>query len=431
MQVQESLEQDIADIAKIDIIPTILNVVSSTTGMGFSAVARVTEDRWVTCSVLDQIGFGLQPGDGLEIKTTICNEIRQSHNAVIIDYVAQDPDFVNHHTPAMYGFQSYISVPIIKKDGSFFGTLCAIDPHPRNLKNPQITGMFTLFADLIAFHLDAVQSLRTSEVQLMREKAFTDVLEKKVTERTAKLEENNLLLQRSNNELKRLAFISSHDLQEPLRKIQTITSYITDKEIQNLTEKGQDYIGRLRNSAKNMQSKLNGLVSYSRTIMAERQLEKINLADVWQNIEMRLCDEIASREISIEKDIDCELIGNAQQIENMLYNLLDNSIKFTHPEKPLRIAISSSTGHGKIFGNKKLKSDVMYCKIALSDNGIGFEEQYNERIFELFQKLDPKSSGTGIGLAIARKIVENHNGYIDATGSLGEGTRFQIYIPKN
>ncbi|RYE02230.1 MAG: GAF domain-containing protein [Sphingomonadales bacterium] len=118
--------------------------VCALTGMGFAAVARVTADRWVACQLLDRIEFGLKPGDELKIKTTICDEIRASGQCVFIDEVSADPSWRTHHTPAMYGFESYISIPIILEGGRFFGTLCAIDPVPRTgLKTvvPQMEAM--------------------------------------------------------------------------------------------------------------------------------------------------------------------------------------------------------------------------------------------------------------------------------------------------
>src|SRR5688500_6682687 len=130
-------QEDVAAIGRIDAVPTILDIVCRVTGMGFAAVARVTEDRWIACSVKDEIGFGLEPGGELRVETTICHEIRQSRSAVIIDHVAEDAEWRDHHTPAMYGFQSYISMPIILPDGHFFGTLCAIDPKPASLNRPE------------------------------------------------------------------------------------------------------------------------------------------------------------------------------------------------------------------------------------------------------------------------------------------------------
>src|SRR5580658_5080561 len=162
---------DIERVARIAAVPTILEVVCRTTGMGFAAVARVTEDRWIACSVLDEIDFGLKPGGELKVETTICHEIRQSREAVVINNVAEDDTWCKHATPAMYGFQSYISVPIILADGSFFGTLCAIDPRPARLKTPETIGMFRLFAELIAKHLDASQKLAATESALLQERA--------------------------------------------------------------------------------------------------------------------------------------------------------------------------------------------------------------------------------------------------------------------
>ena len=116
-----------------DLIRAILQQVCDLTGMGFSAVARVTEARWVAVQVLDRIDFGLNPGDELEIKTTICDEIRQSGQYVVIDDVTGHPDWRMHHTPMLYGFESYASFPLFNRQGAFYGTLCAIDPKPREL----------------------------------------------------------------------------------------------------------------------------------------------------------------------------------------------------------------------------------------------------------------------------------------------------------
>ncbi|MCO5949519.1 helix-turn-helix domain-containing protein [Mucilaginibacter flavidus] len=148
------IKADIEAISQIAILPKILEIICKTTGMGFAAVARVTDEKWVACSVRDEIQFGLKPGDELKLETTICDEIRQTLEPVIIDEVAKDALFVNHHTPAMYGFQSYFSMPIIRQDGTFFGTLCAIDPRPAKLNNPEIISMFKLFAELISIHLN-------------------------------------------------------------------------------------------------------------------------------------------------------------------------------------------------------------------------------------------------------------------------------------
>ncbi len=151
------IQADVEAVNRIPMVPKLLEVICRTTGMGFAAIARVTEDKWVVCGVKDDILFGLKPGSELKIETTICNEIRQSGRSVIIDHVDKDDNFAGHPTPALYGFQSYISVPIIQLDGTFFGTLCAIDPKPAKLNNPETIGLFNLFAELISFHLNSVE----------------------------------------------------------------------------------------------------------------------------------------------------------------------------------------------------------------------------------------------------------------------------------
>ena len=130
---------DVEAIRRIPAVPTILDVVCRTTGMGFAAVARVTEHRWIVCSVKDEIAFGLQPGSELKVETTICHEVRERRDPVIINHAAEDEVYGFHPTPIMYGFQSYISVPILLPNGSFFGTLCAIDPKPRMLNTREVT----------------------------------------------------------------------------------------------------------------------------------------------------------------------------------------------------------------------------------------------------------------------------------------------------
>lgn len=131
-------------------IRSILDEVCALTGMGFAAVARVTEERWIACQVLDKIEFGLDPGDELEVKKTICDDIRKCGQAIIIDEVGADPEWRRHPIPMLYGFESYASIPILLHDGSFYGTLCAIDPHPRALSATDTVASLTDCARRVA-----------------------------------------------------------------------------------------------------------------------------------------------------------------------------------------------------------------------------------------------------------------------------------------
>lgn len=424
-------QKDIDDIARIPIVSTMLDVICRTTGMGFAAIARVTDDRWITCSVKDDIGFGIKPGGELDIKTTICNEIRQTGNCVVIDNVDEDPDFYNHHTPAMYGFKSYISIPIIRKDGTFFGTLCAIDPNPNILKTPAVTGMFQLFTDLISFHLNSIELLSRTEASLVEEKAFNEVLEKKVEERTAQLKENNASLEKMNKELQSFTYISSHDLQEPLQKIKTLLSYLKEKESQNLSERGKQYFEKITNAANRMQTLINDLLSYSRTGIAEQTFETTVLTGVVNEVIEDLKEELEQCNGKVETTGLCTVDIIPFQFHQLLYNLFSNSIKFARQDVDLLIKVEAKVAEGRHFENKFLDSGTSYCHISVSDNGIGFEPMYSEKIFELFQRLHERSAytGTGIGLGIVKKIVENHKGCITASAKVNEGATFNVYIP--
>nr|WP_295671468.1 GAF domain-containing protein [Sphingomonas sp.] len=151
---------DIAAVQHIDAVKAILSDVCRITGMGFAAVARVTEHRWIACQVRDDIGFGLNAGEELEVRTTICDEIRVSEEGVAIDDVEQEPMWRTHPTPIMYGFRSYISIPILRADGSFFGTLCAVDPAPRASSLGKVRDVIEDFARDIARELDALSADR-------------------------------------------------------------------------------------------------------------------------------------------------------------------------------------------------------------------------------------------------------------------------------
>lgn len=148
-----SLQGDLEAIAQIPGLAALLESVTRATGMRFAAVARVTDRRWTACAVYDGIDFGLRPGQDLVLETTICNEVRQHHQVVAFDSASADPAFAQHPTPALYGFESYVSVPIFRADGELFGTLCAIDPEPARLDRETLATL-QMYAEMIGLQLD-------------------------------------------------------------------------------------------------------------------------------------------------------------------------------------------------------------------------------------------------------------------------------------
>ncbi|GAO95432.1 sensor histidine kinase [Pseudomonas syringae pv. actinidiae] len=172
---RQSISNDVATINRISAVPAILQVITESTGLGFAAVARVTEDSWTACAVLDNLGFGLKPGGELELTSTICHEIRSSHKPVVIDHVAEDELFCAHHTPRRYNFQSYISIPIFLTNGSFFGTICALDPKPARLTGTPIEAMMVSFARLLALQIEAEENMQRVQADLLAEREVAEL----------------------------------------------------------------------------------------------------------------------------------------------------------------------------------------------------------------------------------------------------------------
>ncbi len=235
----------------------------------------------------------------------------------------------------------------------------------------------------------------------------------------------------ANKELLAFTYISSHDLQEPLRKIQTFVSIILDNENKNLSETGKYNFQRMQLAAGRMQQLIDDLLAFSRINTTDHKFEKIDLSTIIEEVKTELRDTIQEKHATIEATKLCTVHIITFQFRQLMYNLISNALKFSQPDIPSHIIIHSSIVEDSKLNNGKLSPEKSYCHITIKDNGIGFEPQFSERIFEVFQKLHGKDvyAGTGIGLAIVKKIVENHNGIITATSELNKGATFDIYIP--
>jgi signal transduction histidine kinase len=242
----------------------------------------------------------------------------------------------------------------------------------------------------------------------------------------------------ANKELLAFTYVSSHDLQEPLRKIQTFVTIILENEHENLSADGKYNFERMQLAAKRMQQLIDDLLAFSRINTTELKFEKSDLSLIIDEIKNELKDTIQEKHAIIECGDLCPVNIITFQFRQLMYNLISNALKFSNPDITSRISITCSTVNGSKINNsiqpnklEKLSANKQYSHITVMDNGIGFEPHFSERIFEVFQKLHSKDvySGTGIGLAIVKKIVENHNGIIIATSELNKGAKFDIYIP--
>jgi light-regulated signal transduction histidine kinase (bacteriophytochrome) len=267
----------------------------------------------------------------------------------------------------------------------------------------------------------------------------TDQTQKKNHEETIfryqkELEHKNIELAQSNIELSSFTYIASHDLQEPLRKIQLFCNLIRDESPELFQSKAADYFDRVLQASRRMQNLISSLLSYSRINIREMEYQQTDLNDILDEVCNNLKESLEESGARVWHDplpvIPCVPL----QINQLFTNLIGNSIKYKKKQVAPVIQVSASfipPREMDLFDPPLSKTG--YWKITITDNGIGFEQQHAEKIFELFQRLHSKIEyeGTGIGLAICKKVVQNHQGLIFAKGNPGEGASFEIFLPSS
>lgn len=257
-----------------------------------------------------------------------------------------------------------------------------------------------------------VKELLEAKKQLETEIAYRRAAEEKEKAKS-------LALERSNEDLEQFAFIASHDLREPLRKLMSFTQLLSSGRYGSFDEKGQQFVHYIRDAAERMEALINSLLEYSRVTTQSRDFENVSFAELADEAERDLQLRIDESGASIEKDIQGSVQGNRSQLRQVVQNLIGNALKYRSPDTPPVIRITG----GQV-------ADDLY-RLTVTDNGIGFDPQYKDQIFEVFKRLHGRDEyeGTGMGLAICKKIIERHGGQITATSKLGEGSTFRIDLP--
>ncbi len=245
------------------------------------------------------------------------------------------------------------------------------------------------------------------------------------------LRDRNFELKRNNAELESFNRVASHDLQEPLRKIQLFLSRIDDEDRSKLGERSRKYLDKVNNAANRMQSLIRNLLTYSKIDVTHDDFENVDLNLILEKVKDDLAVGIKETKAKIIYEKLPNIKGVVFQMEQLFSNLISNALKYRDTKVELKIVLKWEKVRREQIPQDFIKSVNYYDKITVLDNGIGFSSENSEKIFEVFQRLHQRTeySGTGIGLAICKKIVENHHGYIYATGDLGKGSAFIIYLP--
>jgi signal transduction histidine kinase len=386
--VSESVSDDVAMVARIDAIPSILEIVCQSTGLRFAAVARVTETSWTACAVRDEIAFGLKAGGELDLRSTICDEIRQSGLGVVIDHVAEDEQFRNHHTPAQYGFQSYISMPILLTDGSLFGTLCALDPAPAKLRDPATIATFQSFAKLIGRQLDLQAKSEESE---------------RVADHNATLREQFIA-------------ILGHDLRNPVAAIQAGT-HLLGREA--LSSRAEMLIEHMQLSCQRMTGLINDLLDFARgrlgagLVLSRKKAIGLDASLAQVISELQIVHP--GRKIDVMMDLRAPVVCDVGRVTQLLSNLLANAL--IHGDRDSAIEVIATSANG-VF------------TLAVANGGQPIPEETRSTLFQPFTQTveGVSANGLGLGLYIASEIAKAHDGTLAVLSDQTE-TRFTLTMP--
>jgi len=382
---------DIATIGRISAVPAILQVIRELTGLRFCAVARVTEDSWTACAVLDQLNFGLQVGGELDVVTTLCHEIRQAHQSVVIDKASEDPLYHNHHTPRIYQFESYISVPIFRIDGRFFGTICALDPNPAPLKSSTIQSTMESFARMLALQIEAEENQQHTEAALKQERETSQLREQFIA-------------------------VLGHDLRNPLFAISAGAEMLLRK----LPEPANQQRARhILTSAQRATRLVDDVLDFARGSFGNGIPVNIEpcadldaaLRHVISEVQSVHPDRVITSSIGDLHSVPCD----RERVAQLLSNLVANAVAHGDPQGPVVVDAQIKDGHFIL----SVKNQGLIAEDALA------------HLFRPYSRpaSDTPQTGLGLGLYIASQIAQSHGGKLDVVSTAPQGTTFTFSLP--
>ncbi|TWI69835.1 hypothetical protein IP91_00908 [Pseudoduganella lurida] len=380
----------VQEIQAISAVPKILETVAALTGLGFVAVAHVTPTSWTTCAVLDRLDFGLKAGDGLDVATTLCDEVRSCGESIVIDHVQESAQYRDHHTPRMYGFQSYFSIPILRPDGSYFGTLCGLDPKPMPLSSTASVAALELFAELISKQLETERAHAVTQTDLTSERE------------TAELREQFIA-------------VLGHDLRTPLGAVQSGVDLLR----RNLpAAQAEGVLARMQRSLARMAGLVDDLVDFARGRMGSGIVLHLRQESCLEQALQQVIEEL--RQIHPDSPVVAELgqgialYCDVGRLGQLLSNLVKNAIVHGVPGQPVRVAAASADG---VFA------------LSVHNHGDPLAPGVTQQLFKPFWRSPAASpsDGLGLGLYIVAEIARAHGGTMDVSWADGEvGFRFAM-----
>ncbi|RKP47721.1 GAF domain-containing sensor histidine kinase [Pararobbsia silviterrae] len=386
----EAIADVVAAVNRISVIPAMLRVICKHTGLGFAAVARVTDDSWTACAVQDNINFGLRPGGSLDIRTTLCLESRTARRPVVIDHASNDPIYRDHPTPRIYHIESYISVPIILPSGEYFGNLCAVDPRPAVVSDSRTISMFTLFAELIALQLDNEDRMHAPET------------ERRAQRSAAELREHYLTL-------------LGHDLRDPVESIGSIALALQTSE-----PHARALGAQLEATRERMARTVDHMIDFtSGRLGSGIEIDKRPVDDLGTVFEAIIAEHRAQhpgRVLDTAVTIDRPVVCDRARVRQLLSNLLDNAL--TYGPADTRVTVEAHIERGMLL-------------IRVCNSGRPIPQHALVRIFEPHARdvNHPRGKGLGLGLYVCGQIVNAHAGSLQVSSSAEHGTCFVALLP--
>ena len=387
----DPFRQDVRLVGLISDLAMILEACATATDMGFVAVARVTEDRWITCAALDRVSFGLRPGDELDVDSTICREVRACGSMIAIPDVDASTVWSDHHTPRQYGFKSYISLPVVLGDGSIWGTLCALDPAPHDITT-QAKDLFALFARLIAREIDRQEELDNGRARLQTERD------------TARLREEFIA-------------IVGHDLRNPIAAVTSGLRMIAERDLS--PEHTARLIPEMQRALTRASQIITNLMDFARGRLGAgiemHAPAPVDLAPVFRDVVGEIM-QVAPQAVDCRIELPRPLVADPQRLGQLLSNLLGNAVTHGDPAHPIEVDIAERDGE---------------LHVGVTNHGEPIPDHVRASLFQPFSRQEGQSSlqGLGLGLYIASEIARAHGGRIDVDSTPSSGTTFLMRVP--